>query len=60
MEKKQHFEDFETNDMFSTPESMKALREYLEKFNGPEAVIAQTCAMLMYNYIVANYHLTKK
>ena len=57
---KQHFEDFQTNDMFSTPESMKALRDYLEKFSGPEAVIAQTCAMLMYNYIVANYHLTKK
>ena len=57
---KQHFEDFQTNDMFSTPESMKALRNYLEKFSGPEAVIAQTCAMLMYNYIVANYNLIKK
>ena len=57
---KQHFEDFQTNDMFSTPESMKALHEYLAKFSGSEAVIAQTCAMLMYNYIVTNYHLTKK
>jgi hypothetical protein len=57
---KQHFEDFKTNNMFATPESTKALGEYLEKFTGSEAVIAQTCAMIMYNYIVANYNLVKK
>ena len=45
--------------MFATPESTKALGEYLEKFTGSEAVIAQTCAMIMYNYIVANYNLVK-
>lgn len=57
---KQHFEDFQPHDMFSTPESMKALQEYLAKFSGSEAVIAQTCAMLMYNYIVTNYNLVRK
>jgi len=57
---KTKFLDFEPNEMFGTPESKEELRDYLSKFTGSEAVIAQTCAFKMYNYIVANYHLTKK
>lgn len=57
---KTKFLDFEPNEMFATPESKEALGEYLSQFRGSEAVIAQTCAFMMYNYLVTNYDLTKK
>ena len=56
----QKFEDAKPLNLFATPESKDALHQYLAQFSGSEAVIAQTCAMMMYNYIVTNYHLVKK
>ena len=57
---KTKFVEMQPNEMFATPESKEALRDYLMKFRGPEALIAQTCAFMMYNYLVTNYNLTKK
>ena len=52
--------NLQVNDMFSTPESSKALHEYLGKFHGNEGVIAITCATLMYNYLVSKYDMYQK
>jgi len=60
MEKKQNFENMKPHGLFKTPESKKAMHDYLASFSGNEAVIATTCAMMMYNYIVTNYNLVKK
>jgi hypothetical protein len=57
---KTKFVEMKPNEMFATPESKEALRDYLSQFSGSEAVIAQTCAFMMYNYLVTNYTLTKK
>lgn len=35
--------------MFATPDSMEALQEYLSRFSGSEAMVAQTCAMMAWN-----------
>ena len=54
------YEDMKAHDLFATPSNISALHDYLGSFSGSEAVIATTCAMMMYNYLVTNYHLTKK
>jgi hypothetical protein len=56
----QNFEDMQPHGLFATPESKEAMHQYLAQFSGTEALIAQTCAMMMYNYIVTNYNLVKK
>ena len=35
--------------MFATPDSVENLQEYLSRFNGSEAMVAQTCAMMAWN-----------
>ena len=43
---------YETMDLFATPKSIEEMQDYLAKFNGSEAVIANTCAFMMYNLMV--------
>ena len=57
---KQNFVDMKPLNLFATPNSLDELHRYLEQFNGSEAMIAQTSAMMMYNYIVTNYNLSEK
>ena len=54
------FDDMKPESMFATPESKKALQDYLLAFSGSERTIALTSAMMMYNYIVTNYNVTPK
>ena len=35
--------------IYATPESMEDMEAYLKKFSGSDAVIANTCAFMMYN-----------
>ena len=52
--------EFKVNEMFATPDSLDAMFDYLSGFNGNEGIIALTCAMMMHNYLVANYDLIEK
>jgi hypothetical protein len=35
--------------LFATPKSMERLQDYMEKFNGPEGTVANTCAFMAWN-----------
>ena len=41
---------------FATPESMEDMEAYLKKFSGSEAVVAHTCAFMMYNMMAEFYN----
>lgn len=42
--------------IYATPESMEDMQAYLKKFSGSEAVVANTCAFMMYNMMAEFYN----
>tara|TARA_R110002074_G_scaffold96979_1_gene210556 strand:- start:46 stop:219 length:174 start_codon:yes stop_codon:yes gene_type:complete len=36
-------------ELIATPKSMEDLQEYLARFSGSEAIVAQTCAFMAWN-----------
>lgn len=48
------------NDMFATPESLEALKDWIELHNGAELIHVATAAAMTANYILENYTLTPK
>ena len=46
----------DTIGIYATPESMEDMEAYLKQFSGSEAIVANTCAFMMYNLMAEFYN----